>query len=79
MDDTTVKMTRGIGWLLLIAGVLLAAGIGVYEFVMDAASMSLTAKLLIGGIYGGLLLIFISVVRQRLIERKTDRYKDVEI
>jgi hypothetical protein len=30
-------------------------------------------------VYGGLLLVFVSVLRQRLIERKTDKYKDVEI
>lgn len=79
MDDTTTKTSRGIGWLLLIGGALLAAGVGVYEFFINAASMSVTAKLIIGGTYGGMLLIFISVLRQRLIERRTDRYKDVEI
>jgi anti-sigma factor RsiW len=79
MDDTTVKASRGIGWLLLIGGALLAAGVGIYEFVIHASSMPLTGKLIIGGTYGGLLLIFISVLRQRLVERKTDRYKDVEI
>ena len=80
MDNTTVKTTRGIGWLLLIGGVLLGVGLGVYEIVTSPSStISLTEKLVVGGIYGGMLLIFISVLRQRLIERKTDRYKDVEI
>jgi hypothetical protein len=36
-------------------------------------------KLVIGAMYGGLALLFFSVLRQRLIERKTDKYKDVEI
>ena len=78
MNDTTVKATRGIGWLLLIGGVLLAFGFAVYEIVTDAA-ISTMERLIIGGIYGGLLLLFLSVLRQRLIERKTDKYKDVEI
>jgi len=78
MNDTTVRTTRGIGWLLLIGGVLLAFGFAVYEIVTDS-SISLLEKLIIGGIYGGLLLLFVSVLRQRLIERKTDKYKDVEI
>ena len=78
MEDTTVKATRGIGWLIFIGGILLAVGIGVIE-VISSTSMSLTEKLIIGGVYGGLLLLFVSVLRQRLIERKTDRYKDVEI
>lgn len=79
MDDTTVKASRGIGWLLLIGGVLLGAGVGVYEIIRSPSSMSLVEKLIVGGVYGGMLLIFISALRQRLIERKTDRYKDVEI
>ncbi len=78
MDDTTVKLTRGIGWLMFIGGVLIIAGYGIYEFVIDT-SMGLGVKLLFAAIYGGLGALFISVLRQRLIERKTDKYKDVEI
>jgi len=79
MDDTTVKATRGIGWLLLIGGALIGVGVGVYEFIITPATLSVVEKLIVGGVYGGMLLIFISVLRQRLIERKSDRYKDVEI
>jgi hypothetical protein len=78
MDDTTVRTSRGIGWLLLIGGILALAGIGLYQFVIDS-SMALRDKLIIASIYGGLAVLFFSVLRQRLIERKTDKYKDVEI
>lgn len=78
MNDTTVRATRGIGWLLFVGGILLAAGFAVYEIVADS-SLSAFEKTIIGGIYGGLLLLFVSVLRQRLIERKSDKYKDVEI
>jgi hypothetical protein len=78
MNDTTVRATRGIGWLLFIGGILLASGFAVYEIITDS-SLSAFEKTIIGGIYGGLLLLFVSVLRQRLIERKTDKYKDVEI
>lgn len=79
MDDASVKATRGIGWLLVIGGVLVAAGFLVYEVLTNFSSWGLMEKLIVGGIYGGGLLLFISVLRQRLIERKKDRYKDVEI
>lgn len=79
MNDTTVKATRGIGWLLLIGGALIGVGVGVYEIITNPSTLSLVEKLIVGGVYGGMLLIFISVLRQRLIERKSDRYKDVEI
>lgn len=78
MDDTTVRATRGIGWLLFIGGLLIIAGYGIYEFVIDT-SMSLGVKLLFAAIYGGMGVLFFSVLRQRLIERKSDKYKDVEI
>jgi len=78
MDDTVVGTSRGIGWLLLIGFALVAAGIGIFEFIFSS-SMSLDEKLLLGAGYLGLALLFLSVLRQRLIERKTDKYKDVEI
>jgi hypothetical protein len=78
MDDTTVKATRGIGWLLFIGGILVLSGIVIFEFVVDS-SISSGMKLLIGAIYGGLGVLFVSVLRQRLIERKSDKYEDVEI
>lgn len=78
MDDMTVKVSRGIGWLLFLGGLLLLAGYVIYEFVIDT-SMGLFFKLLVSAIYLGLGALLVSVLRQRLIERKTDKYKDVEI
>lgn len=78
MKDKTVRSTRGIGWLLLLAGVVALGGVVVYEFVTDPG-IATYMKVIIGAIYGGLALLFVSVLRQRLIERRTDKYKDVEI
>ncbi len=78
MADTTVKTTRGIGWLLIAGGFLGIAGIASIAFLTDA-SISLTEKIIVGAIYGGFAALFISVLRQRLLERKSDKYKDVEI
>ena len=79
MNDSTVKASRGMGWLLFIGGLLVAAGFAIFEFAKEWNSIPIVARLIIIGVYGGLLLLFFSVLRQRLIERKTDRYKDVEI
>jgi anti-sigma factor RsiW len=79
MDDNAVKTTRGAGWLLLIGGALIGGGFLAWEVFSGASELSTLGKVIFGGIYGGLLLLFISVLRQRLIERKTDKYKDVEI
>jgi len=78
MHDTTTKLSRGIGWLLLIGGALAVGGIILHGFITDP-TLELHMKVIFGAIYGGLAVLFISVLRQRLIERKTDKYKDVEI
>jgi len=78
MNDSTVQTTRNIGWLMFIAGLLAIAGIGVFGFLFSD-EIPLTMKLIMIGVYGGLATLLFSVLRQRLIERKTDKYKDVEI
>lgn len=78
MDDTAVNVSRGIGWVLLIGGLLIIAGIGVVAF-LTSSSVGGVEKLLVSAVYIGLGALFVSVLRQRLVERKTDRYKDVEI
>lgn len=78
MDDPTVQTTRSIGWILLIAGWLIIGGIGLFAFLFSP-EVSIGMKLLMVAIYGGMAMLLFSVLRQRLIESKTDKYKDVEI
>jgi predicted anti-sigma-YlaC factor YlaD len=78
MNDLGVQFSRGVGWLLLIGALLIIGGIVIFGFLGDPG-IPVGWKLLMGAFYLGLLGLFISVLRQRLIERKTDRYKDVEI
>lgn len=78
MKERTDGFTRALGWLLFIAGVLGISGIAVYQFVIDT-SMPTYIKVLTGLMWIGLGVLLVSVLRQRLVERKTDRYKDVEI
>lgn len=78
MGDITVRTSRAIGWLLLVGGILAAVGFGIYDFVFNSSASSFE-KFIVGAIYLGLAGLFLSVLRQRLIERKTDKYKDVEI
>jgi predicted anti-sigma-YlaC factor YlaD len=78
MNDSTVQVTRGIGWILFLVGVMAIGGVVLYEFVIDS-SIPLYVKLITGSIWGGLGILLLSVLRQRLIERKSDKYDDVEI
>ncbi len=78
MTDQAVKTSRSAGWIVFLAGLLFAGAAGLYVFIGDT-SIPLWTKLILVAIYGGLALLLYSVLRQRLTEQKTDKYKDVEI
>lgn len=78
MNDPIVQVSKGVGWLLFIVGVLMLSGAALVVLFFQPG-MSFWQKFMLFAIYGGLATLFISVLRQRLIERKTDKYKDVEI
>jgi len=78
MESNGIGTTRNIGWILLIGGIVLATSIAFVLFLISQ-SVSGVEKLIAAAIYGGLLLLLVSVWRQRVIESKTDRYKDVDI
>ena len=78
MNDLPAKASRGIGWILFIAGLITLIGYAVWEFAIDDET-TLLVKLATSGVVFGLIFLFISVLRQRLIAFKTDRYKDVQI
>jgi predicted anti-sigma-YlaC factor YlaD len=78
MNDSGVELSRGIGWLIFLAGLMVAGCYFVFLLLTDSG-MPLIIKIILVGVYGGLGVLLFSVLRQRLIERKTDKYKDVEI
>ncbi|MEJ2382782.1 MAG: zf-HC2 domain-containing protein [Xanthomonadales bacterium] len=78
MNESGVTLSRGLGWLLLIGAGVIIGAIAVFEFLTEPG-LGAGWKVLISAFYLGWLGLFVSVLRQRLIERKTDRYKDVEI
>jgi hypothetical protein len=78
MNDPGVTLTRGIGWLLLIGAGVIIGAVGVFLFMTDPDTR-VGWKVLISLFYLGWIALFVSVLRQRLIERRSDVYKDVEI
>ena len=77
IDERKNGMGPHLGWLLLGAGVLLLYGYGIYDFMTDS-SEPIWVRLALGGIGLGFLILFLHVLRQRLIARKTDRYRDIQ-
>ncbi len=78
MNNSSVSTSRHLGWVLFIAGVAVLGGYSIYAIAVDD-NVSLGEKLGILALVLGLGGLLFSVLRERLIARKTDRYKDVEL
>lgn len=76
--DVTSQTTRSLGWLTYIISTLFLVVYGLYEFIIAETENALV-KTAVLGIFLGLGLLLFSVIKQRLVESKTDRYKDVQI
>ena len=73
LDNVYHRLERRAGWILLILGAALLAGLGVYSFIV-APWASLEMKILAALPLGGLFILFGSVLRERLFMLKTDKY-----
>lgn len=74
LDHVYNRMERRTGWILLILGVTLLSIFGTYQFVVDPWGSALL-KTLVAIPVIGFLVLFISVLRQRMESIKTDRYE----
>ncbi len=77
MQDRPAIGMQWIGWMMLIAGISVIVGFVAYQFFTSDEAFLI--KLVVSSIYGGLAFLFLTVLRQRFIARKTDRYKGVDL
>ncbi len=76
------RLERGIGWILLSAGAILTLCYGAFkiieEMIRDPA-VSVILKVGVCALIAGLVILFVSLLRERLVVRKVDRYsREVE-
>lgn len=69
-------MARRLGWVLVVVWILGAGWLVIQGFVEGSAAWY--EKALIGALFGGGLLLFLSVLLDRLKALRTDRYGGVE-
>lgn len=76
------RLERGTGWILLSIGALILVAFGLWrllnDFFLDPA-VSIILRAGVGALLLGLLIILISIIRERLFARKHDRYDEVQI
>lgn len=75
-DAVDRRLTRPLGWILLVGGAVAILGMGVWGFV--TAEAPLVEKLGIGAVGLGLALLLASVGRERWKEWKSDPYREVQ-
>jgi hypothetical protein len=78
MQDVTVRASRGFGWLFYVSGLVVLVCFGGWQFAIDEAVPALI-KTSVAAILLGTVLLFLSVLRERMLSRKTDKYEDVQI
>ncbi len=78
MNGVTVRTSRLFGWLMYIGGSMLLLGYGAYEFAIDEEVPAMV-KTGLATLVIGLGMLLFSVVRQRIISARHDKYKDVQI
>ncbi len=78
LSEPVSKSISWIGWALLSLGLIAFMLFQVFTFY-SASEVPLTLKVIVFLIEAGLLGLFLSVLRQRLIARKTDKYKNLKL
>ena len=71
------RLLRVISYLMIGVSFLVMMGLGIEEYLVHGKE-NMLVKVCLSGIGVGLLLLFIQVVRDRMILYKQDPYKDIE-
>jgi predicted anti-sigma-YlaC factor YlaD len=74
------RTERSLGWMLLVLGLVVIGGWAILQlltalWVTDDLPLFIKGAVVVGA--GGLLLLLISVIRERVYKRSRTRYKDV--
>lgn len=75
-DDVNRRLTRPLGWTLVLLGAIAWIGFGAYTYLTGADA--LWEKLAGSAIVLGLVILFASVALDRHKDLKTDPYKEIQ-
>jgi anti-sigma factor RsiW len=70
------KLTRPVGWLLLVAGTLLSTGWGFWLYF--TSNEDLVIKFAMGAVVIGVALLLGATIQERWVEWQTDPYRDIQ-
>jgi hypothetical protein len=75
------RFERGIGWILVSVGAILLLSYGAWEGIQEFLGDATTPPIIKYGtlaVIVGVVVLFVSVIREKLSVRKSDPYKDVQ-
>ncbi len=75
------KIERGIGWIIFSIGAIILLAFGAYHLIADFfidPSISILVRIAVGAIIIGLIILIVSIVRERFFALRHERYKEVE-
>ena len=75
------RLERRFGWILFSIGAIIILFFGGYKLVeglVQAPDVPLLFKVAILSVLGGLVVLLVSLARERIFVRKRERYKEVE-
>lgn len=75
------RLERGVGWVLMSAGLIMLLMYGGWEFAREwLTSPDIPLWVKFGGVFAGsgMIILFVSILRETLFHHKNERYKDIE-
>ncbi len=75
------RIERGLAWLLLSSGAIILFGYGAYKFIesfIPDPNIPLIIKIGIFLLFGGLIALLFSIIREKLFLHKSDPYKEIK-
>lgn len=75
------RLERGIGWILVSIAAIIFLGFAAYHFMMDflqSPEIPFIEKFAVTALIAGGLVLFVSVLREKLMTRKHDKYKEIQ-
>jgi predicted anti-sigma-YlaC factor YlaD len=74
------RLERSVGWLLLLAGLVICGGWAMWQLAVAlylSENLPMIVKLAVGLGASGLLVLLVSVIRERIYKRQRTRYRHV--
>ena len=75
------RVERGLGWILLSVGTIALLGYGAWRWIealLASTALPAWVKFAIGAVALGLVILFVSVIRERVFRQRREPYEEVQ-